>query len=100
MCLSWAPPPRQKIDTPSPSVGNFHVKDQHRRLAIVDGEVTTPGGKGKDKLVAKGIDITPTPKVLDKVMIKKDVMKELKLPNNVTMDKDLHATNSQMKIQW
>jgi hypothetical protein len=32
------------------------------------------------------------PKVLNKVMIKKDVMKELKLLDNVTMDEDLHAT--------
>jgi hypothetical protein len=64
-------------------------------LAIADGEVTTPGGKGKDKLVAKRIDITPMPKVIDKVMIKKDVKKVLKLPNNVTMDKDLHATNNE-----
>jgi hypothetical protein len=46
-------------------------------------------------LVAKGIDITLTPKVLNKVMIKKDVRKELKLLDNVTMDEDLHATNNE-----
>jgi hypothetical protein len=35
------------------------------------------------------------PKVLDKVMIKKDVRKELKLPDNATMDEDLHVVDNE-----
>ncbi len=43
-------------------------------------EVTSLGGKGKDKLVVKGIDTTIVAKVVEKVLvIKKDVKKELKL---------------------
>jgi hypothetical protein len=92
---SWAPLPRQKFNTPSLSVNSFRVKDQQKHLAIANVEVTSLGGKGKYKLVDEGINITPMPKVLEKVMIKKDVKKELKLPNNATMDEDLHAADNE-----
>jgi len=42
-------------DTPSPSVENFHVKDQHKQnLAVtIDVEVSSPCGKNKDHLVVE-----------------------------------------------
>jgi hypothetical protein len=42
---SWALPTHFKKDTPSPSVGNFHVKDQHKHLGVTNGEVTSLGNK-------------------------------------------------------
>ncbi len=71
------------------------MKDQHRHLVVANVKVTSLGGKGKDRLVAERIDLTLMPKVLDKVMIKKDVRKELKLPDNATMDEDLHVADNE-----
>jgi hypothetical protein len=71
------------------------MKDQQKRLVVANVKVTNPNGKGKDRLVAKRIDITPMPKVLDKVMIQKDVKKEPKLLDSATMDEDLHVADNE-----
>jgi len=34
---SWALLTHFKEDTPSPSVGSFHVKDQHKHLGVTNG---------------------------------------------------------------
>jgi len=50
-----------KKDTPSPSVGSFHVKDQqNNNLAVtIDVEVSSPCGKNKDHLVVEAF-VDPT----------------------------------------
>jgi hypothetical protein len=66
---SWAPHSNQKINTPSPSVNSFHVKGQQNHLGVNDIEVTSPSGKGKDKLDVGRIDTTFLAKAMEKVMV-------------------------------
>ncbi len=42
---SWALLTHFKKDTPSLSVGSFHVKDQHKHLGVTNGQVTSPNNK-------------------------------------------------------
>ncbi len=71
---SWALLTHFKKDTPSLSVGSFHVKDQHKHLGVTNGQVTSPNNKkGNDQLVVEGV-IGHVVEVLDKI-VKKEVTK-------------------------
>jgi hypothetical protein len=53
---SWAFLAHFKKDTPSPSVGSFHVKDRQKHSGVTNGEVTSPGNKkGNHQLVVEGV---------------------------------------------
>ncbi len=71
-------------DMPSPSVGNFHVKNQHKHnLAIrVDVEVSSPCGKNMTILLLKLIWI------LLQWYVKKDVRTQLKLVDNSSEEEE------------
>jgi hypothetical protein len=77
---SWALPAHIKKDTPSPSVGSFHVKDQHKHLGVTNGEVTCLGNKkAMTSWLLKGV-IGHVVEVLEKIT-KKDVRKGLLFGN-------------------
>jgi 2C-methyl-D-erythritol 2,4-cyclodiphosphate synthase len=74
-------------------VGNFHVKDQHKHLGVIDGEVTSLGNKkAMISWLLKGV-IGHVVEVLDKI-VKKDVKKGLLLGNYDGVEvEEYNATN-------